>query len=506
MGYNKDELFISSDSRKKKILALIAIIIVLVIIAIYSLVLHVRNNKNLVITYDEQSTLDYKVYLKENEFFGDKYLDKDKQYIASLIDYIDATFNYDLTLTNKNNEYDYAYRIEAEVNVVNPENNNSLYRSSELLVPTKSRRGKGHKTTSISENLKIDYNKYNDLISKFIETYDLTNLDSTLSINMYVDFDGDCGTIEKENQKSVIKLVIPLTRKTVAIDMSSDVTNNTDSYIKCGKNTSLVYLIFALITGGIAIGLMVELKRYMDDTRSPLDVYNSKLRKIMNNYGSFIQKINNDYDMSKSQILKVDSFDDMLEIRDTLQAPILMLENKDKYGVFFIIPTAYKVLYTYALRVDDIKMDMINNIFDEPEEKKEETETEYTDEYITKQLTMISSKPTDSKNTIKGTKESDEDLYSQIEKTQEFTIHLTDEDLKELFEKIENTDAADVKKRRKARTKKAVAKKTAAKKAVTKTVTKKEPVKEEKKEVASKEVEEKVKKPRRKAGRTKKTK
>ena len=478
MGYNKGEFFISGDSRKKRILALAAIITILIFISLYSFILHVRNNKDLVVTYDEESTLDYKVYLKDNEFFGDKYLDKDKQYIASLIDYIDATFNYDLTLTNNDSNYDYSYRIEAEVNVINPENNNSLYKSSELLVPTRTGKGQGHKTTSITEKLEIDYNKYNDLISKFLETYDLSHLDSNLSINMYVDFDGDCGSNKKENQKSVIKLVIPLTRKTVAIDMSSDVTNNTDSYIKCGKNSSLIYIIFALITGVLYIGLIVELKRYIDETKSPIEVYNSKLRKIMNNYGSFIQKINGDYDMSKSQILKVDSFDDMLEIRDTLQAPILMLENKDKYGVFFIIPTAYNVLYTYALRVDDIKMDMINDIFEAP--KKQVTQKEYNDEYITKQLTMIRENPIENENTIKGTKESDEDLYSQIEKTQEFRLNLKDEDISDLFNKIENTDVADIKKkkRRTKTTTKSTTKKTTTKKEEPKKVVKKEePVK-----------------------------
>lgn len=454
MGYNKGEFFISGDSRKRKIYILIVIIAVLAIVSLYSFMLHVKSNKEKVIRYDEESTLDYKVYLKDNEFFRDKYLEKDKQYIASLIDYVDATFNYDLTLTNSNNDYGYTYKIEAEVNVVNPENNNSLYKSSEMLVPEKSGKGHGHSTTSISERIKIDYNKYNDLISKFLETYDLTHLDSNLSINMYVDFDGGCENENLENQKSVIKLVIPLTRKTVAIDMSSDVTSNTGGTIKCNIESNYVYLIISLVTLGAVIRLIVELIKYIEDSKSPIEVYNSKFKKIMNNYGSFIQKISSDYDMSKSQILKVDSFDDMLEIRDTLQAPILMLENEDQSGVFFIIPTGYNVLYTYALRIDDIKVDMINDVLEEP--KKAVIPKEYNDEYITRQLTMIKNNPIENENTIKGTQESNEDLYSQIEKTQEFRLNLRDEDISELFKEIENTDVADVKKKKKKKTTKKV--------------------------------------------------
>jgi len=476
MGYNKNELFISGDLRRKKILKYVVIILVLTIMAISLFALQLKDNKNGIVKYDEESSLDYKVYLKDNEFFGDKYLEKDKQYIASLIDYIDATFNYDLTLTNKDGDYDYSYRIEAEVNVKNPDNNNSLYKSSEMLVNTKKGVGHGKKTTNITEKLKIDYNKYNELISKFIETYDLSNLDSTLSINMYVDFYGNCGNLEKDNKNSVIKLVIPLTRKTVAIDMSSDVTNTTDSYIDCGEGNSVIFLVLALLACGIDICLIVELVRYFETSKSPLDVYNTKLKKILNNYGSFIQKINNDYDMSKSQILKVDSFDDMLEIRDTLQAPILMLENKDKYGVFFIIPTAYNVLYTYALRVDDIKVDMINDVIDNHEVKNKKRDIEYNNEYITKQLTMINDNPLHKENIIDGTQDSNEDLYSQIEKTQEFRLNLSDEDINELFKELENTDVADVKKKtkKKSTTKEKVVKEEPVKKVAVKKVEPKE--------------------------------
>ena len=44
----------------------------------------------------------------------------------------------------------------------------------------------------------------------------------------------------------------------------------------------------------------------------------------------------------------------MLEIRDTIQQPILMVENKDKTGVHFIIPSNTKILYAYSLKEEEI--------------------------------------------------------------------------------------------------------------------------------------------------------
>lgn len=45
----------------------------------------------------------------------------------------------------------------------------------------------------------------------------------------------------------------------------------------------------------------------------------------------------------------------MLEIHDTLQQPILMVENKQKYGVHFIIPSSTKLLYVYSLKESQIE-------------------------------------------------------------------------------------------------------------------------------------------------------
>ena len=65
-------------------------------------------------------------------------------------------------------------------------------------------------------------------------------------------------------------------------------------------------------------------------------------------------------------MLKVDTFTDMLEIRDTIQQPILMVENRDKTGVHFIIPSNTKILYTYSLKESEIRKKMKD--IDEDEE------------------------------------------------------------------------------------------------------------------------------------------
>ena len=55
-------------------------------------------------------------------------------------------------------------------------------------------------------------------------------------------------------------------------------------------------------------------------------------------------------------MLKVDTFNDMLEIRDTIQEPILMVEN-NKNCTYFLIPSKTKILYSYRLKVNAIKVE-----------------------------------------------------------------------------------------------------------------------------------------------------
>ena len=47
-----------------------------------------------VVNYVENSSIDYKVYLKKNNYFDTPFLEKNKVYITSLIDYIDIDFSY----------------------------------------------------------------------------------------------------------------------------------------------------------------------------------------------------------------------------------------------------------------------------------------------------------------------------------------------------------------------------------------------------------------------------
>lgn len=366
-----NELVDNQLKRKRTILSYFCIVVILTVLILSLVLAFINQNKPYYINYNEKGTVEYKVFLKENEFFQKDYLKENNQYIASLINNITADFNYVLEIT-ENVEYKYSYKINAEVDVKEKGTSNSLYTFEEELIKEKTDTVYNGETIVLTESLNIDYNHYNDLIKKFISVYDLDDIESTLNVVMYVTAQGNCEEkTENADNESTISLSIPLTTKTMAIDISSDLID-ASSFLACEEKSDLsILILFALlVTAGADLFVIYCLAKYVVSTRTAENIYEAELKKILNNYSSYIQKINNDFDLSGYQVLKVDTFTDMLEIRDTIQEPILMLENKTKNSTYFLIPSKTKILYSYGLKIDEIKRQLEEvNLANENDEK-----------------------------------------------------------------------------------------------------------------------------------------
>ncbi len=413
--------------RKTEINNLIWMVGITFVIGMIALVFYITADKNHFITYNENSNIDYKVHLKENEFYKEEFLGKNTGYVASLIDKIESNFQYNIEF-DQELSYRYSYKIEADVEVTDERVNTSIYHYTEDLRNIDLTVAKGD--LSIDESLDIDYSKYNNIISKFKDVYDLNNTTAKLNIYLYVNIQNidKSDSISLLNRK-VSSLTIPLTEKTVSIDIGNDIISSTNNHLEAVRSSSYTWvLIIAAFYLAISIIYLVYLIVYYNRTRTAQMIYDKEIKSIMNNYDGYIQRINGSYDIGTSQVLKIESFNDMLEIRDTLKQPILMLENEAKDGTFFIIPATNSIIYTYALRVVDIKAKMdgkevptydITEIAHVDFIKKKK----YTDEFIKEQITMTSALPVvDEKNVIKGTKNKEKDLYDQLEMTQSFDI------------------------------------------------------------------------------------
>lgn len=345
--------------RRKNVFLFVLGLLVTFLISSIFLAAYIKGNKLHYVQYTEENKSTYKVYLKENEFFNNNYLEKDNEYISSLIEKIEANFKYELSVEEKV-VYKYIYKVESEVYVKRKGSVENLYKDKQTLLNST------HATTNdkeikINEQINIDYNTYNNLMKKFINIYGLDDIESILTVNMYVNVLGECDNFAKtENKESIISVKIPLTTRVVDVELSDNLMSNENNLIECKKTSevTVIYLILSVIFIIVCLLINYKMIKYVIKTRTAENIYQKKLKKILNNYGSYIQTLGNDVDFTKYQMLHINIFEDMLEISETISQPILMKENNEKTGAYFLILTNSKVVYVYRLKVETIEEDL----------------------------------------------------------------------------------------------------------------------------------------------------
>lgn len=322
-----------------------AAIVLIFAASLFLLVTYKNKNQTEYLYYTESANVDYKVQLKNNKYFGQDYLEKDNQYIAELTDEINAKFNYGLDI-DKNYEYEYKYNVVAKIDIMDKVSNRTIYTSLDELVTEKTSSQKGE--LQLTEDVIINYNKYNEFAKEFVRVYNLKNCVCKLNIIMDIKLNG----IQKE-QASTVTLEIPLTAPTFALNYTSKLAEEGKNNIKLETDITkgLALLITAMSLIGLDVLLLIGLVIYSKKTETEEDVYNSELKKILNKYESCISKAQEEFNMSGYKIIKMQSFVDLLEIRDTMRLPIIMLENKEKLMTCFMIPTENNVLYFFSIGV-----------------------------------------------------------------------------------------------------------------------------------------------------------
>ena len=358
-----NKILFNHTKRKNTVLAFGCVIFIFFIFTLSFLLLFIKRNEVHYVSFNEKNNTDYKVYLKDNNFYKDPFLDEDDEYISMIIDYINTNFKYSLSLDDNNVEYKYSYKIDADLSVKRKSSNNYLYHDIFSLIERKEVTTNNY-SVEINENIIIDYNYYNDIIRDFINTYFLDDVSAKLTLRMHIKVIGSCEEFtEVANKESVISLDIPLASKVTNIELTDNLMSGQNNIIQCKKiyDNAYMYLFFSILFMSIDLIFVFVMVRYIYKTRSAENIYERKLRKILNNYGSYIQKLNNNFDFREYQLLKIDTFTDMLEIRDTIGQPILMKENNKRTGAYFVIPSVTKILYVYRLKISDIEKE-INDI------------------------------------------------------------------------------------------------------------------------------------------------
>lgn len=345
---------------KRKILSLIvkflvtfAFIIVLGFVSYYYISIGNNNKKVMSVDYNGSSDISYKVYLKKNNFFTEPYLDMDRTYIASLIDYIDVLFVYNMNYSSLvSGEYTYYVKATIMANKSNSRGSNTNYweKSYSLTEPEKIEFD-SRQSYIISKNVDIKYQEYSELLRQFRSEYGLA-IDGILKLELVIESNVKNDDMSKNIVVNTSKqLSIPLTEQ--AIELSIDMNNNNDvgtvkDVVKLKDAKYTIYFSIGIILGIIDIGMLILMITVIVMIVNSKSLYIKTLNKIKSTYDSILVNVNEVPDLSDLNVIYVDSFQELIDAHSEVRMPINFIEEvKDNRSVFVLIND--KIAWVYIL-------------------------------------------------------------------------------------------------------------------------------------------------------------
>ena len=249
------------------------------IICIY---LYIDKEEDIIINYQEQNDINYKVYLNENNFFDTPYLEEGVTYISTLIDHIDINYSFSSTYSNFI-DGNYSYYIKATI-MANEPNSNGVYWSKEYMLKEETPFViKNSNSIMVNDSISVDYQYYNDLLLDFKKQFNLT-MDGTLKIELIVNSDVS-NEVFKDDMKvnSSMSLEIPLTQKTVDLSINADNSNKNKEFISHSvrKNRLLIIVISIVLINLFIYDIWNLIGNYLRNSNIN-GKYAKELKKILN--------------------------------------------------------------------------------------------------------------------------------------------------------------------------------------------------------------------------------
>lgn len=330
-----------------------------------------------IIGYNEVGNIDYKVFLKENNYYKEQYLGKDMQYVASIIKDIVPTFTYEMHSEEKM-EYTYNYKVSADLIISDPNDNNKvLYKRPSLLVKDTKEKVTGG-SFRVDQDVSINYDEYNNYVNAFKKEYALS-VNSKLVLTFNIDVTGKSPLLKEDFKKSSkLVIAIPMSEQTINIGIDTSDINNSGTLERnyMSQIKKPVALVLGIIVGILSLALLYIVIYNFLTNRSKTDVYKATIKSILREYDRAIvsSKTADTIDESKYNVIEVPRIEELLDAHDSTGKPILYNEDTENDISTFII-VSDEILYKYRV----VKKDL-----EEQEEKRIAAKNKAVEEQLSK--------------------------------------------------------------------------------------------------------------------------
>ena len=316
-------------------------IIIAIIIFIISIVMIFKSTniaENVLVSYNTNSRLDYKVYLFPNDFIKDEYMTKGKTYITNLVNKISLTYDFSLKSSDELKS-NYKYDVIAKIIVKHSSTGKELWKEESNLVLDKDI--EINNGLKILETVEIPYKEFNDKVKSFKVQYNIP-------ITAYVDVNLNVKDAENNSQLATTGISMNLNEDTFEINenFAGNQVKNITEKNNPNKNILIIEILIAIISGLYIIGKIYNIA---DSVMIRKSYYSKAIYKILKNYGDIVAELVKPVDLSGLKIIDVKNFDQMLDVEEELRIPIMFYETiKNEEGHFVLVHQ--DMAYRYILR------------------------------------------------------------------------------------------------------------------------------------------------------------
>lgn len=307
-------------------------------LGIFYLIESINFSKEESIRYKENSSLDYKVYLKENDFYDTPYLTKDMAYIASLIDTINIDFNYLFSIDTISN-MDFSYGIYGKLIIADESGENTYFEKEYNLLNNKQVNMVESKSQEIKENISIDYGYYNRLANDFKMSY---AIDTTSYLKVYLKIDKK--NAEKEtkfdlNDTDELAITIPLSEKAIQIKMDYMNLNETNQVLAQPEVAveDMTVLVISIILFLVSIISFIKIIRLLSLLKVRSSNFDKYINKILSEYDRLVVETVSCPNLTDNNVIKIKKFEELLDVRDNLKLPIMYYLLVKHHKAYFYI-------------------------------------------------------------------------------------------------------------------------------------------------------------------------
>lgn len=292
------------------------------------------------VTYSDKGSVSYKVCVHESDYYDNSCEKEGESYPTAAL--IDANFGYHGVYSEPIEGL--KYYVVANTRVYDKKYEDKVLYESEDLIVDKTDIDPSTNIT-IQEQTTIEYVKYNQYALNYYKKYPIDSV-VDLEVALYIE--------DRGKDRKVSSIVLPLGQNNFEIEKDTvDESNQTTTLdVDMWNEENTIYVIIACVLIILALILLFRLTCFVLKVTTHKSEYQRELDELLSEYDSLIVEAEAGYEPSlDKELIKVDTFDDLLKIKDEVDKPIIFSRVNDVKSEF-IVEDEEKT-YKYVLKETD---------------------------------------------------------------------------------------------------------------------------------------------------------